>query len=84
MRKLLLLTVLYLSGYALIAQQFGGNPPSLKWRQINTDTARIIYPAGLDSQANRVAAMVHLLAARNRFRWVISIRKWISFCRTRP
>ncbi len=64
MRKLLLLTVLFLSGSLLFAQQFGGNPPSLKWRQINTDTARIIYPAGLDSQANRVAAMVHLLAAR--------------------
>ena len=28
----------------LPAQQFGGNPPSLKWRQINTDTARVIFP----------------------------------------
>lgn len=46
----------------LAAQQFGGNPPSLKWRQINTDTARIIFPAGLDSQAQQVAAIVHRLS----------------------
>jgi hypothetical protein len=49
----------------LSAQQFGGNPPSLKWKQINSDTARIIYPTGLDRQAQRVAAVVHFLAAKN-------------------
>ncbi|HLI93942.1 MAG TPA: hypothetical protein VKU83_10045, partial [Puia sp.] len=47
----------------LSAQQFGGNPPSLKWRQINTDTARIIFPRGLDSAAQQVAAIVHRLSA---------------------
>ena len=46
----------------LFAQQFGGNPPSLKWKQLNTDTARIIFPAGLDSQAQQVAAIVHRLS----------------------
>src|SRR6201994_342844 len=46
----------------LHAQQFGGNPPSLKWRQINTDTARIIFPAGLNSMAQQVAAIVHRLS----------------------
>ena len=46
----------------LSAQQFGGNPPSLKWRQINTDTARIIFPLGLDSAAQQVAAIVHRLS----------------------
>src|SRR5579871_2057728 len=44
------------------AQQFGGNPPSLKWKQINTDTARIIFPAGLETQAKQVASMVHALS----------------------
>ncbi len=43
-------------------QQFGGNPPSLKWKQINTDTARIIFPAGLETQAQQVAAMIHALS----------------------
>ena len=49
----------------LSAQQFGGNPPSLKWKQINSDTARIIFPAGLDSQAQRVASVVHHMQAKN-------------------
>jgi hypothetical protein len=44
------------------AQEFGGHPPSHKWKQLNTDTARIIFPPGLDSQARRVASVVHYLA----------------------
>ena len=27
------------------AQQFGGEPSSVKWKQVNTDTVRIIFPA---------------------------------------
>lgn len=46
------------------AQVFGGNPPSLRWKQLRTDTARIIFPEGLDSTAGRVASIVHRLAAR--------------------
>ncbi|MBK5269507.1 MAG: hypothetical protein JJE22_00705, partial [Bacteroidia bacterium] len=46
------------------SQQFGGNPPSLKWKQINTDSVRIIFPAGLDSQAQRVSSIVHYLASK--------------------
>ncbi|RXK86653.1 TolB family protein [Filimonas effusa] len=44
-----------------IAQTFGGNPASVKWKQINTDTVRIIFPSGLDSVAQRVAAITHYL-----------------------
>ena len=63
MRKLVVLvSILIVASYSN-AQQFGGNPPSLKWKQINTDSARIIFPTGLDSQANRVASVVHWLAA---------------------
>jgi hypothetical protein len=47
---------------SLTAQQFGGNPPSLHWQQINTDTARIIFPRGLDLRAQEVAAIVHTLS----------------------
>ncbi len=43
------------------AQQFGGNPSSLKWKQINTDTVRIIFPAGIEPTANRVASVIHEL-----------------------
>jgi len=38
-----------------MAQNFGGNPPSIKWKQINTHKARVIFPMGLDSQAIRIA-----------------------------
>jgi hypothetical protein len=47
----------------LFGQRFGGTPPSVKWRQINTDSARIIYPAGLDSQAQRIASVIHYEAS---------------------
>ena len=37
------------------AQVFGGNPSSTKWKQINTNAAKIIFPAGMDSTANQIA-----------------------------
>lgn len=53
---------LLLLSTGVTAQVFGGNPPSLKWHQLNTDTARIIFPVGLDSMAEQVAAIVHRLS----------------------
>ena len=47
--------------FFLQAQNFGGNPSSIRWKQINTATSRVIFPPGLDSQANRVHDMVQLL-----------------------
>jgi len=43
------------------AQQFGGNPSSVKWKQLNTDTVRVVYPEGLDSAAQRIANVTHTL-----------------------
>ncbi|RFS20588.1 hypothetical protein DVR12_18675 [Chitinophaga silvatica] len=51
----ILATCLLLSSLSLAAQQFGGNPPSLKWQQINTDTVRVIFPKGLSTQGERAA-----------------------------
>ena len=53
------LLFLLLSTISADSQQFGGNPSSIKWNQINTDTARIIFPAGLESAGERVAAIIH-------------------------
>jgi hypothetical protein len=64
MKKILFSFLILISLFSY-SQQFGGNPPSLKWSQINSDTARIIFPAGLDSQAQKVAAVVHFLAKQN-------------------
>ncbi|TBR19362.1 MAG: hypothetical protein EPO57_03770 [Chitinophagaceae bacterium] len=63
--KKLLGGLLLIQSCSLFSQQFGGNPPSLQWKKIDTDTARIIFPVGLDSQANRIASVVHFLAAQN-------------------
>jgi hypothetical protein len=43
------------------AQEFGGNPPTMKWRQIDTDTARVIFPTTLENQAQRVSNLIHYI-----------------------
>ena len=58
---LLLFYFLFFSFYLVNAQQFGGNPSSVKWKQINTDTVKVIYPEGLDSAAQRIANVTHSL-----------------------
>lgn len=61
-RKLLLFTLLFsFAGYSY-AQQFGGFPPSFRWKQIDTDTARIIYTPGARPEAQRIAAILHRMA----------------------
>lgn len=70
MQKLFLMLVTgswFLVTDNLQAQQFGGNPPSQKWKQIDTDTVRVIFPAGMDSSANRVASVVHYMAGQQPF-----------------
>jgi hypothetical protein len=56
----LLLTLLLLTTTAALtqAQEFGGNPPSIKWKQVNTPSAKVIFPAGMDSAGMRVADIV--------------------------
>ena len=40
------------------AQEFGGNPPSIKWKQIDMPAAKVIFPVGLDSAGLRVANII--------------------------
>ncbi|WP_143307333.1 TolB-like translocation protein [Chitinophaga vietnamensis] len=58
--------LLLLSSLSLSAQQFGGNPPSVKWQQINTDTVRVLFPKGLAKQGERVANIVTYLNRNTR------------------
>lgn len=55
----LLLVLLFVSTTS-IAQNFGGNPPQ-KWAQVNTNAARVIFPVGMDSVANRIATIADQL-----------------------
>jgi hypothetical protein len=64
-KNLIICLCLYLLPLTIFSQQFGGNPPSIRWQQIGTDTARIIFPRGMDSTAQRVASIVHWLAKNN-------------------
>ena len=41
-----------------VAQNFGGNPSYIHWKKINSPAARVIFPKGLDSQANRILSIV--------------------------
>ena len=47
-------------------QKIGVNRASIKWRQVNTEAARVIYPTGQDSLANRVATLTGELAKNYR------------------
>jgi hypothetical protein len=51
-----------LNSFVTNAQQFGGHPPSQKWKQLNTDTLRVIFPAELEKEAAHIAAIIHRLA----------------------
>ena len=64
--KIVGLVLLVLSVLTGSAQEFGGNPPSIRWRQVNTDTVRVIFPEGMDSLAQRVAAISLKLASLTR------------------
>ncbi|MEO7801842.1 MAG: hypothetical protein ABIR81_07575 [Ginsengibacter sp.] len=46
-----------------LAQEFGGNKPSIKWKQIVTSKARIIFPSAMDSQAIHIANTIQQIDA---------------------
>ncbi|MBL7698741.1 MAG: hypothetical protein JNK79_11300 [Chitinophagaceae bacterium] len=62
-KKRILLFLLLAASLRAATQQFGGNPPSIKWKQVNTDTARVIFPAGLEKQALDVSDIVSRLSS---------------------
>ena len=57
-RFLLILHLITFTATYSNAQEFGGNPPSIKWKQVNTPAAKVIFPTGLDSAGLRVANIV--------------------------
>lgn len=55
-----LLTALFFSGKS--QQRFGGNKPTVSWKQVNNQMVRVIYPGALDSVAARVALVSQALS----------------------
>ncbi|MFA6128636.1 MAG: hypothetical protein WC699_15155 [Bacteroidales bacterium] len=65
-RLLLVFVTCVLSVVQDFAQDFGGFKPGIKWQQINTPTIRVIFPKGLETQANRVANEIVYIDQHNR------------------
>ncbi|HUR12199.1 MAG TPA: hypothetical protein VM012_12565 [Flavitalea sp.] len=61
--------------FDLYAQQFGGHPSYHKWRQINTDTVRLIFPKGLEATATDIVNTAHQMARRTSFSIGDNVRK---------
>lgn len=74
-KRLIFLLTVCVSFVNVNAQIFGGNPASIKWNQINTDTARIIFPKGLHTAAQRVANVVHELQRSHNATIGTAVRK---------
>ena len=62
MKKSIVILTFLFATFQPQAQIFGGTPSSTKWNQINTTSARIIFPIGLDSSANRVATVTNVIS----------------------
>jgi hypothetical protein len=75
MVKYCLLTFALLIYGLLPAQQFGGHPTRTKWKQINTDTVRVVFPAGYQRQAADIAGIVHRLAQQSTSTLGTDLRK---------
>ena len=56
-----LLSCILLAALNASGQEFGGNPPSLKWKQVNTPEVKVIFPTGLEPAGMRAAAIAHYL-----------------------
>lgn len=74
----LFLTLLFFifSSFIVQAQNLGGNPSSLKWQQINGKYSRVIFPSGLDSQANRINNIVAFFDSSTTATIGTTKRKW--------
>lgn len=64
--SLLLVFALIHLGSPSLSQEYGGNPLSIKWKQIDSDTLRVIFPIGVEKQAQRVANTIHYLSKNTR------------------
>jgi len=51
----------------LPAQQFGANPPSIKWRQLKTDSINILFPKGAEDAAFDIAGEIQQLQRSGSF-----------------
>ncbi|HXS57905.1 MAG TPA: hypothetical protein VN726_17345, partial [Hanamia sp.] len=61
LRKIFLLILIASVSSNASSQVFGGDPASIKWKQINTSSSRVIFPAGMDSVARRITNIISFI-----------------------
>ncbi|MFT3823075.1 MAG: hypothetical protein QM731_04110 [Chitinophagaceae bacterium] len=66
MPKFILPAVLLLFSIYAHAQRFSGHAPSTSWKQVNTDTVRVVFPEGYEQQASMIAATAHRLGLQTQ------------------
>ncbi|MFZ6014495.1 MAG: hypothetical protein ACOYXT_29415, partial [Bacteroidota bacterium] len=67
-KTLLFFFLVVLSKIALSQTILDNNPPSLKWRQVNTPHFRILFPSGFEQQAQRMGNTlehIHIAEAKS-------------------
>lgn len=63
--KCCLFTMLF--AHSLCAQdEFGGHPSGLDWQILSSEAVRVIYPKGMEPQAQRVANVINYMDQNNR------------------
>ncbi len=60
--QLFLFAILFTLYLPVNAQVPGGNPPSIKWQQINTSNSRVIFSKGLSASAARISNIINEIA----------------------
>lgn len=66
MKKILLFILFPFFLNAQLGNAGNGNPPGIKWKELSNESARIIFPKGLESRASRVADVIDYLNKNNR------------------
>lgn len=75
MMRVIVCLILTLATCSVSSQTLGLRPPSTKLRQIDTDTVRVIYTDGQESEAQRVVNLVHYMARKYPFVGSDNLRK---------
>ena len=75
MRKILSLLLFFILSSISQGQNTGIYPPVHNWKQINTDTVRLIFPQGMEDKAQRVSFITHLLAKYDTLSFDQRLRK---------
>ncbi len=65
MRRLILLCTLLSTFSYMISAQYRTLPPDIKWKQLNTDKYRIIYPEGHSAKARKIGGIIDYLYTRS-------------------